>query len=57
MGMQVSMNEEVPDHLLLQMEVGSVILSVETEVSKYEIATNLAILDSDCDLDVGNINH
>ena len=55
--MQVSMNEEVPDHLLLQMEVGSVILSVETEVFKYEIATNLAILDSDCDLDVGNINH
>ena len=55
MGTQVSMNEEVPDLLLLEMEVGSVISSVETEVSKYEIATNLAILDSDHDLDVDNI--
>ena len=55
MGTQVSMNEEVPDLLLLEMEVYSVISSVETEVSKYEIATNLAILDSDHDLDVDNI--
>ena len=49
------MNEEVPDLLLLEMEVGSVISNVETEVSKYEIATNLAILNSDRDLDVDNI--
>ena len=55
MGMQVSMNEEVPDLLLLEMDVGSVISSVETEVSKYELATNLAIWDSDRDLDVDNI--
>ena len=54
MGMQVSMNEEVPD-LLLEWEVGSVISSVETEVSKYELATNLAIWDSDSDLDMDNI--
>ena len=55
MGMQVSMNEEVPDLLLQEMDVGSVISSVETEVSKYELATNLAIWDSDRDLDVDNI--
>ena len=55
MGMQVSMNEEVPDLLLQEMDVGSVISSVETEVSKYELATNLAIRDSDRDLDVDNI--
>ena len=36
------MNEEVPD-LLLEREVGSVISSAETEVFKYELATNLAI--------------
>ena len=42
MGTQVSMNEEVPD-LLLEREVGSVISSTETEVFKYELATNLAI--------------
>ena len=55
MGMQVSMNEEVPDLLLQEMDVGSVISSVETEVSKYELATNLAIWDSDSDLDMDNI--
>ena len=55
MGMQVSMNEEVPDLLLQEMDIGSVISSVETEVSKYELATNLAIWDSDRDLDVDNI--
>ena len=54
MDMQVSMNEEVPD-LLLEREVGSVISSVETEVSKYKLATNLAIWDSDSDLDMDNI--
>ena len=54
MGMQVSMNEEVPD-LLLEREVGSVISSVETEVSKYELVTNLAIWDSKSDLDMDNI--
>ena len=54
MGMQVSMNEEVPD-LLLEWEVGSVISSVETEVSKYELVTNLAIWDSKSDLDMDNI--
>ena len=55
MGTQVSMNEEVPDLLLLEREVCSVISSVETEVSKYELATNLAIWDSDSDLDMDNI--
>ena len=55
MATQVSMNEEVPDLLLLEREVCSVISSVETEVSKYELATNLAIWDSDRDLDVDNI--
>ena len=52
MGTKVSINEEVPDFFLLEREVGSVISSVETEVSKYELATNLAIWDSDSDLDV-----
>ena len=47
---QVSMNEEVPD-LLLGIEVDSVISSVETEVSKYKLATNLAISDSNSGLD------
>ena len=54
MGTQVSMNEEVPD-LLLEREVGSVISSVETEVSKYELTTILAIWDSDSDLDMDRI--
>ena len=49
MGTQVSMNEEVPDLLLLEREVDNVISSVETEVSKYELATNL--VDSDLDMD------
>ena len=45
--------EEVPDLLLLQeREADSVISSVDTEVSKYELATDLAISDSDSDLDV-----
>ena len=43
MGTQVSMNEEVQNLLLLEREVVSFILSVETEVSKYKLATNLAI--------------
>ena len=55
MGTQVSMNGEVPDILLLEREVGSVISSVETEVSKYELVTNLAIWDSKSDLDMDNI--
>ena len=52
MGMQVSMNEKDTDLLLQEREVGC----VKTEVSKYELATNLAIWDSDIDLDmdVGN---
>ena len=54
MATQVSMNEEVPD-LLLEREVGSVISSVETEISKYELATNLAIWNSDSDLDMDDI--
>ena len=55
MGSQVSMNEEVPDLLLLpEREVDSVISTVETEVSKYELATNLAILGSDSDIDMDN---
>ena len=54
MGMQVSMNEVVPD-LLLEREVVSVIPSVETEISKYELARNLAIWDSDSDLDMDDI--
>ena len=45
--------EEVPDLLLLlEREADSVISSVDTEVSKYELATDLAISDSDSDLDV-----
>ena len=43
MDTQVSMNEKVPDLLFLERQVDSVILSVETEVYKYELATNLAI--------------
>ena len=54
MGTQVSINEEVPDLLLLAREVDSVLSSVETEVSKYELATNLATSDSDSDLDMDN---
>ena len=41
--------EEVPDLLLLERKAGSVISSVETEVSKYELATDLTISDSDSD--------
>ena len=55
MGTQVSMNEEVQGLLLLEREVVSVIWIVETEVSKYELATNLAIWDSDSDLDMDDI--
>ena len=55
MGTQVSMNEEVPDLLLPEREVDSVISSVETEVSKYKLATNPAIWDSDNDLDMDDI--
>ena len=51
MGMQVSMNEKDTDLLLQEREVGC----VKTEVSKYELATNLAIWDSDSDLDMDNI--
>ena len=54
MGMQVSMDEVVPD-LLLEREVVSVIPSVETEISKYELARNLAIWDFDSDLDMDDI--
>ena len=46
--------EEVPDLLLLEKEADSAIWSVETEVSKYEPDTDLAILDSDSDLDMGD---
>ena len=42
--------EEVPDHLLLEREANSVISSVETKVSKYEQATDLALSDSNSDL-------
>ena len=52
MNTQVSMNEKVLD---LEREAGSVISSVETEVSKYELATNLTILDSNNDLDMDDI--
>ena len=55
MGTQVSMNEEVPDLLLPEREVDSVISSVETKVSKYKLATNPAIWDSDNDLDMDDI--
>ena len=43
--------EEVLDLLLLEREAGSVISNVETEVSKYELATDLAISDSTSDFD------
>ena len=55
MGTQVSMNEEVQGLFLLEREVVSVIWIVETEVSKYELATNLVIWDSDSDLDMDDI--
>ena len=55
MGTQVSMNEEVPDILLPEREVDSVISSVKTEVSRYELSTNLAIWDSHSDLDMDEI--
>ena len=55
MGTQVSMNEEVPDILLPEREVDSVISTVKTEVSRYELSTNLAIWDSDSDLDMDEI--
>ena len=55
MGTQVSMNEKVPDILLPEREVDSVISSVKTEVSRYELSTNLAIWDSDSDLDMDEI--
>ena len=49
------MNEEVPDLLFKERKVGSVTSSVETEVSKYELATNLAIHYSDSDPDMDDI--
>ena len=55
MGTQVSMNEEVPDILLPEREVDIVISSVKTEVSRYELSTNLAIWNSDSDLDMDEI--
>ena len=55
MGMQVSMNKDVQDLLLLEKEVVSVISNVETEVSKYELAINLEIWESDSDLDMDDI--
>ena len=55
MDTQVSMNEKVLDLLRLEREVGSVFSSVETEVSKYELAINLTTLDSNNDLDVDDI--
>ena len=51
MGTQVSMNEEVPD-LFFPSVILSVISSVETEVSKYQPATNLTIFGCDSDLDM-----
>ena len=48
------MNEEV-SYLLPEREVGSVISNVETEVSKYELAKDLLIWDSDNDLDMDDI--
>ena len=36
MGTQVSMNEEVPEFLVLESRVDSVISSVETGVSEYD---------------------
>ena len=47
MGTQVSMNEKVPDLLLLEGEVDSVISSAETEVSTSDLATNIDISDPD----------
>ena len=55
MDTQVSMNEKVLDLLRLESKVGSVFSSVETEVSKYELAINLTTLDSNNDLDVDDI--
>ena len=49
------MNEEVPDLLLLERAVGSLISSVETEIFKDELATNLAIWESDSNLGIGDI--
>ena len=49
------MNEEVPDLLLLERAVSSLISSVETEVFKDELATNLAIWESDSNLGIGDI--
>ena len=54
MDTQVFVSEEIPDLLLLEMEVHSVISGVETDVSKYEIATNLVILGSNSDLDMSD---
>ena len=51
MGMQFSINEEV-SNLLPEKAVDSVISSVETEVFKLELATNLPIQDFDIDLKV-----
>ena len=45
-------NEVVPDLLLLEREVDSVISCAETEVSRYELATNLAVSDPDSDFDM-----
>ena len=55
MGMQVSMNKDIQNLLLLEKEVVSVISNVETEVSKYELAINLEISESDSDLDMDDI--
>ena len=55
MGTQVSMNKEVPDLLPLEREDGNIVSSVETEVFKYELATNLAIWEYDSSLDMGDI--
>ena len=47
--------EEVPDLLLLEREADSVVISsVKTEISIYELAPDLAILDSDSYLDMDN---
>ena len=54
MGTQASMNKEVPDLLLLERKLENVISSVETEVSICELATNLAISDSDSELGMGD---
>ena len=44
--------EEVPDLLIPERKSDSVISSVKTEVSKYALATDLAMLNSDSDLDM-----